>query len=290
MFRLLFVLLLTLSAQAFAARNIVLVPGFFSSAIPAPSAGGDPWKQPYFSQDIVKYLARSGDRLWVVDNLNPLGGVAENGQNLISFLQAHKARMQEPILLIAHSAGGLYSLYAAAKSDFPIHHIITVSTPFAGLKLLENLEHLQVPVDQLAPPFCLENLLGLKEEAVVGYLKDLTFRRPLRIDVFAGYQKPSLATWDWRNLSSPLLPFQALILEKSDGIVSVQSSLAATPLLGRKANLNLQIHQEPIGLEHWEFNLDADFSVAFGVLNLSGLRNAQEWAYYKMLKKAGAIK
>lgn len=287
MLRLFFLVLFAFGSEAFAARHLVLVPGFFSSAIPAPGGGIVPWK-PYFSRDIVKYLELSGDRVWVVDNLSPLGSVEENGQRLIRFLDSHAGEMAgQSLLLIAHSAGGLYSVYAAAHSNHPIDHIITVATPFQGLKFLETLDRNHIPVEDIVTPICLENLLGLREKAVVDFLGNIRFHRPLRLDVWAGYQKASPVTWNWRFLSAPILPIHALTTEKSDGVVTVKSALAATPLLGRKANLNLQIHHEPIGLEHWEFNLDADFAIAYGVLNISSLRNAQEWAYYKLLKESG---
>lgn len=274
-------------SQAWAISNIVLVPGFFSSAIPAPVVGGNPWAQPYFSQDIVSYLHNSG-RLWVVDNLSPVASVEENGQRVIGFLQTHKAEMgADPVILIAHSAGGLYSIFAASHSDFPITRIITMSTPFQGLRFLQTLEDHNVDVDTLVSPFCLENLLGLKQTHVEAFLKEIRFKRPLRIDVFAGYQQASVAFWDYHNLSEALVPFQALNGEASDGIVTVRSSLAATPLKAANPNLNLQIHQQPIALEHWEMILDADFSRALGVLNISSLVNAQKRAYYDILKQSG---
>jgi pimeloyl-ACP methyl ester carboxylesterase len=281
-------LLMTISFPAFARKQIVLVPGFFSSLIPAPVVGGNPWKQPYFSQDIVNYLAKTGDRLWVVDNLDPLAGVEGNGNQVIEFLKVHKAEMgNDPLLLIGHSAGGLYALHAAARSDFPIKHIITVSTPFLGLTFLQNLNDHHIPIDSIIEPFCLRNLIGLEEVPVRQYLQSLQFRQPLRLDVFTGYQNVSVEFWNWRHLSTPLVAIDALIGEKSDGIVSVQSGLGAVSVLGKTPNLNIQTHSDPIGLEHWEFSLDPKISLVFGVLNLSSLGDAQQRAYHDILVQAG---
>ncbi|MEZ0390968.1 MAG: alpha/beta fold hydrolase [Pseudobdellovibrionaceae bacterium] len=278
-------LFFSLSLQALAARHLVLVPGFFNSAVPAPIMGGNPWKQPYFSQDIISYLTTSGEQIWVVDTLNPLGSVEENGEKLLTFLQNHREQLQGPILLIGHSAGGLYSLYAAARSDLEINQIITISTPFAGLEFLDTLERNHIPVSKLAAPFSLGNLLQLRNEKVQAFLSDLKFQKPIRVDVFAGYQGASIFTWDWKNLSQPMLPFQALTQADSDGIVSVRSSLAAGALKAKRL-LNLQIHPEPIELEHWEFNLDAKLMLAFGVVNIPSLQTAQKWAYYNLLKQS----
>lgn len=269
--------------------NLVLVPGFFSSAIPAPEHFGNPWEQPYFSQDIVRHLYSKSSKLFVVDNLNPVGGVQENGQRLIKFLTARsKDFAAGPIVLLGHSAGGLYALYAAANSDLPIDHIITMSTPFKGLRLIDNLAEEGIPVASLAAPFCLENLMGLRANAVKSFLSNLTLKRKLRLDVFAGYQTVGLFTIDWRVLSAPLIPFQAIIRESSDGIVSVQSALNADDLLIKnKGMISLVTHSARLPIEHWEMILDADLTKLYGVLNWNDLRRAQLKVYSDVLTQSG---
>lgn len=269
--------------------NLVLVPGFFSSAVPAPDHLGNPWDQPYYSEDIVKFLSKRTARLWVVDTLNPVGGVEENGKRLVRFLQNRSADFGKgPIVLLSHSAGGLYALYAAANSNLPIDHIITMSTPFKGLRLLSSLEEKGIPISALAAPFCLDNLMGLKTGAVIKFLSNLTLKRPLRLDAFAGYQTTGIFTWDWRYLSSPLIPFQAVIQESSDGIVNVQSALNAEDLLTRNQGVvDIHIHPERLPIEHWEMILDAGLTKLYGVLNSNSLRQAQLKIYSDVLTKAG---
>lgn len=276
-------------AYSAAPANLVLVPGFFSSAIPAPEHFGNPWDQPYFSQDIVHLLKSRAGRLFVVDNLNPVGGVQENGQKLIRFLNAHiKDFGGQPITLLGHSAGGLYALYAAANSNMPIQHIISLSTPYRGLKLIDNLANDGVPVASLAAPFCLENLMGLQAANVKNYLSNLVLKNKLRLDIFAGYQSLGLFTIDWKVLSAPLVPFQAIIGENSDGIVSVQSSLNASDLMNKNKGLvNIVTHAKPVPLEHWEMILDSDLTKIYGVLNSDELRKAQLRAYSEVLTQSG---
>ena len=283
---------LCLTQFSFAAKQIVLVPGFFSSAIPAPQTGGNPWKQPYFSQDIVQSISRNGDHVWVVDNLNPVGGIQENGERLIQFLNQHLANLNdaeksEQLILVAHSAGGLYSLYAAAHSDLPISRLITLSTPFHGLNFLDNLEQAHLPLEALAAPFCLENLLGLRESSVQGFLSTVRIRRPLRMDVFAGYQPVGLMTWNFRVLSPPLVAFQVFIGEPSDGIVAVRSSMDASALTAQNPSLQLVIHPSPIALEHWELVVDSQMYRLIGVLNIEGLRRAQTQSYRDIFSESG---
>jgi pimeloyl-ACP methyl ester carboxylesterase len=286
-----FVFCLGLSAQA-ALTNLVLVPGFFNSAIPAPDHFGNPWEQPYFSHDIVRQLSTLTTKLLVVDNLNPVGSVADNGTRLINFLKAHEQEFGgKPITLLAHSAGGLYSLYAAAYSDLPINQVITVSTPFRGMRLFAAIEEQGIPIETLTAPFCLKNLMGLREAAVQNFLSSLQFKHPLRLDVFGGYQPTGLAFWDWRVLSTPLVPFQALIKEPSDGIVTVDSALnpvgLASLVTRNRSTLNLQIHKEVLNLEHWEVILDAELTRLYGILNVGSLREAQKKIYTYILQQSG---
>lgn len=288
------ILITTLGAVqlAQAANHIVLVPGFFNSVIPAPQAGGNPWKQPYFSQDIVRSLSQNRDSVWVVDNLNPLGGIQENGERLIRFLKQHLTEMpaterSKQLILIAHSAGGLYSLYAAAHSDLPISRLITLSTPYHGLSFLDNLAQAHIPVESLVTPFALQNLLGLMETQVQNFLSQLKLRRPLRLDVFAGYQPASVWTWSYHALSPPLAVFQALIQEPSDGIVSVRSSLEASALFTQNPSLELNIHRERLDLEHWELIANAELFALIGVLNIESLKTAQWRAYREILRSSG---
>lgn len=278
---------LGIAAQA-APSNLVLVPGFFSSAIPAPENFGNPWKQPYFSHDIVRHLAARTAHLWVVDTLNPVGSVEENGKRLITFLRNRQKDFGgQPITLLAHSAGGLYSLFAAANSDLPINHIIAVSTPFRGLRVIQALEDQGIPFDELAAPFCLKNLSGLKEAPVRKFITGLQLKHPVRLDVFAGYQTTGVAFWDWRILSPPLVPFQALIREPSDGIVSVQSSLNVNDLKFKNpANLDVHVHSQTLPLEHWELIIDAELTRLYGIQNIRSLRQAQLHTYSLILEQA----
>lgn len=284
----LFVLTLCLSSFGWAARNLVLVPGFFNSAIPAPEKNGNPWAQPYFSQDIVKNLAKSGDRIWVVDNLNPVGDVVENGERLIRFLENHRNEFaSNEIVLIGHSAGGLYSLYAIQHSSLNLNHLVTISTPFRGLKFLQTLVDRNIPLENLMAPFCLKNLLGLLDYQVTAFLRTIQIQKPLRLDVFGGYQSESFRVWDFRYLSAPLVIFQQIAGEPSDGIVTVSSSLDTSVLSQYSPKVQVVTHQELLPLEHWEQVADANIFNLIGVVNLGSLKEAQQKMFSNLLKTAG---
>ncbi len=269
--------------------NLVLVPGFFNSAIPAPNRFGNPWEQPYFSREIVKAVSTKVAKVWVVDTLSPLGGIKENGERLIQFLVDHKTQFGDvPVVLLGHSAGGLYAMYASAHTTLPINHIIAFNTPFRGLKFLTELERKGIPIEELAAPFCLSNLIQLEETPVQNFIKGLQFNRKVRMDVFASYQTTSLALWDYRYLSSPLLPFQALMNEPSDGIVTLKSALNPSDLQAKNNGLlDIQVHTKPFALEHWEAAVDPDLTRLYGVLNVGSLSQAQFETYFSIMEQSG---
>ena len=191
-----------------------------------------------------------------------------------------------PLLVIAHSAGGLYSLYAASHTSYPINRIITVGTPYLGLAFLKPLEEQNIPIDLFLKYFYLKNLLGLKPDVVPRFIQSLQLKHPVRVDAFAGRQSMGIDFWDWRTLSEALVPLQLLNNESSDGVVTVQSALGIGFFQGKVANLDAHVHTQVIGMEHWEFVLNAELARVFGVQNVGDLRNAQEWAYYNILKQA----
>ncbi|MBL7670262.1 MAG: alpha/beta hydrolase [Bdellovibrionaceae bacterium] len=270
------------------ARNIVLVPGFFNSLVPALNRQGDPWKQPYFSRDIIQGLTEAGYKTWVVDNLNPVGGIEENGKRLLDFLTARTQDFgDQPVVLVGHSAGGLYALYAIAHGDFDIAQFIAVNTPFRGLKFLTTLEKNHIPIKTIAAPFCLENLIGLNEENVRVFINSLSIRKPLRIDVFASYQASRIDTWNYRSLSAPMNIFQALANEASDGIVTLRSAWASKDLSAKNSHFEIYNHPQTVDLEHWEMAADYRFFNLAGVWNTNALRRAQRKAYVDILKSSG---
>lgn len=278
-------------------KHVVLVPGFFNSAIPGSSEDGNPWRQPYFSRDIIDGLVTAGYRPWVADNLNPVGSIEENGQRLVQFLVKKSADFgNDSVILVGHSAGGLYALWALSSHggiEIPldIHRLVTVGTPFLGLDFLKSLERKGVPVQELITPFCLKNVMGLTEEKVHDFLSSIQFQKPLRIDSFAGYQPTGSDFWNFQVLSGPLRFFQLLIAEPSDGIVSVRSALGLQALNNQNHNqnefLSTYIHRETIDLEHWELSADYRILKLSGVLNTSPLRREQRSSYVKILRAAG---
>lgn len=63
---------------------MVLVPGFFNTAVPADiNARKD---GVYWSKEIREVFKNAGYNVFVADNLSPVGTIEQNGQNLLNYI------------------------------------------------------------------------------------------------------------------------------------------------------------------------------------------------------------
>jgi pimeloyl-ACP methyl ester carboxylesterase len=275
-----YVLIVILFFQTVSASEkvFILVPGFFNSSVPAPQKNIlDPWDQPYFSKEIISVFLKSNYKVYIAKNLNPVGSLDENAKLLVQFLDQVPCDHCE-MQIIAHSAGGLYSLKALTLKKFPVKKLITLSTPFAGLQFLDHFRSDAPGLDSVLKFICLENLQDLTAAHVKDFMKTIKVQQPLQLFMFAGFQKTSIFFNDWNNLSWPLIFFQNFMSEGSDGIVTVQSSLA-----GAQYNVATVVQQSVVPIEHWEMIADQRFFSAIGVWNYPQIGQAQEKLYQYLI-------
>ncbi len=253
---------------ASAKEVVVLVPGFFNSFAPE-----------YFSQDIVKSFASKGFQVYIAQGLNPLGTIEDNGSRLESIFQEIERAENKHIAfnIVAHSAGGFYSLWLANRQKFEIKNILTVSTPFKGVEFIQEwLAHsfLFRAVTELAH---LEGLTEMTTTGISQFMNSIRVSPQTRVISFGGYQTTGFDITDAREMSVPLRITDHFITGKSDGIVGFKSAMGLT---GLKTTANLPALQYKdekylINLEHWEQVLDSRAFVLLGIRNTGYIRNEQ---------------
>lgn len=285
-------------------QAIILVPGYFNTIIPgffniasqnyyqtsnhfnveqAPTYG------PYWSQTIIQSLEKKGFDLYIVDNLNPIGTIEENAWRLKLYFDRINSEISRSTSqlnikpwIFAHSAGGLYSLYAAAKYKIAFSKLITLGTPFNGLKIVERIHEIPIlgkNLTQLLPA----SFYQLSPTKIHALLDQIQYQLPkIEIINFAGIQTQPYNVWDHFNstyLSPPLRIISELIDEASDGIVEKSSALARNLVLYDETGAVINFHRQftlPIPLEHWEQVLDYRFFTIMGIWNLNSIRQGQE--------------
>ncbi|HPI39925.1 MAG TPA: hypothetical protein PLJ21_03925 [Pseudobdellovibrionaceae bacterium] len=262
-------------------KTIFLVPGYFNSYITSLSLN----QFSYFSSAIVQSFKQAGFRVFIVNNLKPTAGVKENGERLIQYLRAatRLSSKNEEYILVGHSAGGLYSLYAAQKNEFPIRKIVTISTPFLGLQLIDNLDEYNVPTQTIVDLLSWESVLGFRSKNIRNFLTSLKFQKSFHIESFAGFQKNGNDPLNARQLSWPFVFTHNIIGQPSDGIVDIQSSLGLKNLSTSSGEkIPITLHDETLKLDHWEQVLDAQIFDLMGVTNPQYILN-QQIQFYKQL-------
>ena len=257
---------LIVSSWASAHPSVVLVPGFFNSFAPE-----------YFSEDIIKTFEQKGFKTYVVEGLDPIGTIEENGEKLIPLLKKITQTEGEEPQIVAHSAGGFYSLYAINKGQLKIKNLITVSTPYEGLDFIQAWRDKSSLFSELMN-FCkLEGLRQLTPPYVAEFMKKVRVPEQLQIFTFGGWQPRSLDIWNAKNISGVLRITDHFIPGDSDGIVSFKSSLGIRNLL-TVSNKSAKMYVDPnylIPLEHWEQVLDYRNFVLLGTRNIGVIRDRQ---------------
>lgn len=264
-----FFLGLLISLNVSAKEILVLVPGFFNSFAPE-----------YFSQDVIRPFQAKGFKVYVANNLNPIGTIEDNGVRLENYMAAvEKAEGQRVNFnIVGHSAGGLYALFVANRQKFSIKNIVTVATPFKGVEFLQAWMDDFILFKAITDLAHLDGLKQLTPSGVQKFIASIRVAPQTRIVAFGGYQNESLDVWNARNISAPLLVTSHFISGKSDGIVGYDSAIGLGSVLTTQNTRAVQLRnpQYFIALEHWEQTLDSRAFIFLGIRNTDYIAQEQQ--------------
>ncbi len=266
---LLLLLALFLAPIAQANKVLVLVPGFLSFS-----------GSKYFSPDIIKTFRQHGYDVYVASNLNPIGTIRQNGEKLVEALNEIERKRGQKVEfnLLGHSAGGLYSLYAANTRQFNIQNIVTVATPFGGVGLSNQILNNLTGLQQLAQFLNLESMIEFTTEKIQKFLNTISLPAAVKISSFGGDQKMGLnPDTDFRVIPEILMLPYMLASGLNDGLVSLSS---ANPLMHFKNLKNKVLRDQTstfnsINLDHIDQVIDYRIMLGFGFLNANILRAEQ---------------
>lgn len=275
MIKLIFISFFIFISSAKATEVVVLVPGFFNSFAPQ-----------YFSPEIVATFARHGFKVYIAGTLDPLGTIETNGERLESVLSKIEAAEGHRVQfnIVAHSAGGLYTLWVAHNQKYNIKKLFTISTPYLGIDFIKAWMDDCSLFNGLSQLAYLEGFRQLTPSGVAAFLNSIRVSPTLQIVAFAGYQNESIDITDARNISWPLRITSHFIPGKSDGIVSYQSALGLGAIKTTDATKASQfvVNNVVLNLEHWEQVVDSQAFVFLGIRNTSYIA-AEQRRFYESL-------
>ncbi len=267
-------ILISLFSITISAKDVVvLVPGFFNAFAPE-----------YFSKDIIQSFQKKGFSVYVIEGLNPIGSIEENGAKLIPQLKQIQKNESGKLNIVAHSAGGFYSLYAIQNGNLDVNNLVTVSTPYLGLDFLQAWRDDSSLFTSLTDLCSLSGLRQLTPAYVEQFAKTIRVPEKLKIFTYGGWQPRSLDIWNARNLSGVLRITDHFIPGDSDGIVSFKSSLGIHGFL-TTTNKSAKMFVDPnftIPLEHWEQVLDYRSFLLLGTRNIGVVQERQINFYSKI--------
>ena len=275
----------------------VLVPGTLNSAVP-----GTPHSS-YFSAAILETVRTAGYETFVINGLDPLGGLEQNGAATLKalredYLSGHPGK-DAPITLVCHSAGGLYALYAAANAgDLPIRRIIMVSAPLEGSLLADHVlggrgqeESLRRDLSALPLTINLDGLKQLGTKGVADFLAKIRLDPEIHLYAVGGSQRPPpdpLHAMDVEYLSPVFAITNRIIGRESDGIVE-RASAYGSPVIrgtdGRPMSIR-KLESLHADLDHAEQLLDWRILETLGFYNAFLVERRQKIFYAEILKAA----
>ncbi|OFZ30182.1 MAG: hypothetical protein A2622_10065 [Bdellovibrionales bacterium RIFCSPHIGHO2_01_FULL_40_29] len=257
-----------ISFQARSNEVLVLVPGFFNSFTPE-----------YFSNDVVSAFTKKGMKTYVAKGLNPIGTIADNGSRLEIILDQIKALEGQKVQfnIVAHSAGGFYSLWVAHRQKFTIKNLYTISTPYKGVEFIQTWIDKSFLFRTLTELAYLEGLKELSASGVQSFLNTVRVSPETKIIAFGGFQEEGLDITDARNISVPLRVTSHFISSKSDGIVAYSSALGLGSIKTTESKQAQQflVSNIAIKLEHWEQVLEPNAFIFLGVRNIGYIQREQ---------------
>lgn len=258
-------------AQLAPQKTVILIPGFFNSAT-----------SNYFSDRIVQLLKSQNLNVVVPTGMNPVGTIEENGEHVLKILNQVRATYPNTeINIIAHSAGGLYSLYAINHGAYFVNQLITMSTPYDGLEFIEAWRKYSTEFSLITDISYIQGLRQLTKPYVRKFLATVKVPRTLKVYAYGGHQPRSIEVLDAENLPAPFLVPAAFTTGDTDGIVSFQSSTETT-LIRTLEKTFIKVQSEKklfIALDHWEQVIDYNHFTFLGIQNTQVVQDRQSDFY-----------
>jgi hypothetical protein len=284
--RFVFLAMFFCSLAAAEEKIAVLVPGFFN--LPGQKSGAG---LPYFSRTIVDTVRASGYTPIVINDLNPVGSLQENGERVRQELTDIAARYPGvKLTVLAHSAGGLYTGHALTlQPDLPIVNVVTISTPYAGVELIELLKWIP-GFKTITNVLNLSALREFESAAMAQTLAQIRIPQRVRwIALSAAQPTCGILTCAEAQYQSWLLSFAWRFSKKSgDGVVAVDSALAHSVTIASFEGAPKKIETWEgfvVPLEHWETVLDAGFFGVLGVANTGWIDQQQRLVFSEILSQ-----
>lgn len=263
-----FLITLIGTQASFAKEVVVLVPGFFNTFTPE-----------YFSQDIINSFTQKGFQVYIAQGLNPIGTIEDNGTRLENFFQQVEKNENHHVVfnVVAHSAGGFYSLWLAGRQKFEIKNILTVSTPYKGIEFVQTWLERSILFRAVTDLARLDGLVELTAPGVKNFMDTVRISAQTKVFAFGGFQNKGLDFTDARQMSIPLRITDHFITGISDGIVGFSSAMGIGDLKTTANTYAQQFKDEKfmINLEHWEQVLDSRSFLILGIRNTNVIRNEQ---------------
>ncbi len=258
-------------AQAKPQKTVILIPGFFNSAT-----------SNYFSDRVVELLKSQNLNVVVPTGMNPVGTIEENGEHVLQVLNEARGNYPDTeINVIAHSAGGLYTLYAINRGADFVNQLFTLSTPYDGLEFIEAWRKYSLEFRLITDISYLHGLRQLTKPYVRKFLASIKVPKKLKIYAYGGHQPRSIYVLNAENLPAPFLITAAFITGDTDGIVSFQSATETT-LIPTIEKSFIKVKSEKklfIGLDHWEQVIDYNHFSFLGIQNPQLVQDRQSDFY-----------
>lgn len=278
---------LLFSTSLFAQEKfVVLVPGFFN--IPGGNVAGGFHS---FSTAILESIQSQGYTPVVIQNLDPIGSVHDNGEQVKKDFLALASRYPgASFTVIAHSAGGLYVAHALTeRPDLPIETVVTISTPYRGSALIELLKWIP-GWKTITSTLNLASLREFDPAQMNTVLSRLRIPNHIRWVALAAAQSTCLllSCAEAQRQSWLLSTAWTFSKEPGDGAVSNDSAIAKDVVITSYDGGEKKIETWAdfiVPLEHWETVLDSNYFTLLGVLNPQWITQQQRRVFKAILER-----